>query len=243
MNVRLCLGFNAVLILGMLIAAAEEQSNSSKPSLLLQPAELQQKLNDKDLRILDVRSENDYAEAHIPGAVRVDVGDWKSLAASENGLHDAKRWAEKIGSFGIDGGTHVVVYGSNVTDTARIWWLLKYVGVTNVSILDGGWQWWTKIDRPVEESTPQVSAKVFTPKFQADRLAEIETVKNSLRAEQVKVVDTRSDGEFASGHIPDAVHLEWTHLLAENGRFKSPTELKRIFRDQGILPTETAVCY
>jgi thiosulfate/3-mercaptopyruvate sulfurtransferase len=243
MKTGLLVGFSTMLIFATQIVAADKGDNKPDVSILVEPDQLQKKLNDKNLRVLDVRSQNEYVKAHIPGAVRVDVGDWKSLAVAENGLHDAKGWTEKIGSLGIGSGTHVVVYGSKVSDTARIWWLLKYVGLENASLLNGGWEWWTKKDRPVEKSTPQASANEFKPKFQADRLAEIDSVKKSLKSEKVKVVDTRSDSEFAGGRIPDSVHLEWKHLLAEDGRFKTPTQLRELFRKQGILPAETAVCY
>jgi thiosulfate/3-mercaptopyruvate sulfurtransferase len=232
-----------MLICATQIVAADKGDNKPDASILVEPEQLQKKLSDKNLRVLDVRSQDEYVKAHIPGAVRVDVGDWKSLAVAENGLHDTKGWTEKVGSLGITSGTHVVVYGSKVSDTARIWWLLKYVGVENASLLNGGWEWWTKKDRPVKNSTPQLSATKFKPEFQVDRLAEIDSVKKSLKSERVKVVDTRSDSEFAGGRIPDSVHLEWKHLLAEDGRFKTPTQLKEIFRKQGILPSETAVCY
>ena len=236
-------GFSAMLILATQITAADNGGNKPDVSILVEPDQLQKKLDDKDLRVLDVRPQDEYVKAHIPGAVRVDIGEWKSLALAERGLHDAKGWAEKVGSLGIGSGTHVVVYGSNITDTARIWWLFKYVGVENASLMNGGWQLWSQEDRPVESSTPQVSATKFQPEFQAGRLAEIDSVKKSLESESVKVVDTRSDSEFAGGRIPDSVHLEWKHLLAEDGRFKTPAQLQEIFRMQGIQPAETAVCY
>jgi len=227
--------------------AAAEKADKTDASVLVEPDQLEKKLNDKNLRVFDVRSQDEYAKGHIPGAVRVDVGDWKSLAVADNGLHDVKGWSEKVGSLGITNGSHVVVYGGRPSNSARIWWLLKYVGVKNASILDGGWEWWTKKDRPVESSTPHINATKFKPEFQADRLAEIDSVKKSvkksLKSQKVKVVDTRSDGEFADGRIPDAVHLEWKHLLAEDGRFKTKAELKELFRKHGIQPTETAVCY
>ena len=235
-----------LLICAMTVLAVDKDNakeTERNASLLIEPDQLQKKLNDKTLRVLDVRSQIEYAKAHIPGAVRVESGDWKNLAVAENGLHDAEGWAKRVGSLGVTSDTHVIVYGSKVSDSARIWWLLKYVGVKNASLLNGGWEWWTKKDRPVESSTPDISPSRFEPQFQADRLAEIDSVKKSLDTENVKVVDTRSDGEFADGRIPDSIHLEWTHLLSEDGRFKTTQQLNSLFRKQGILPAETAVCY
>jgi len=211
--------------------------------LLIEAEQLEKKLNNNNLRILDVRPQAEYDKAHIPGAVRVDVRDWRNLAVKDNGLHDASAWAEKVGALGITRDTVVVVYGRRVSNTARIWWLLEYVGMKNALILNGGWEWWTRNNRVVDTSTPQVEATKFKPEFQADRLAEIDSVKKSLKSQSVTVVDTRSDSEFAAGRIPDAVHLEWKHLLAQDGRFKTPMQLKSLFRTRGIMPSETAVCY
>jgi thiosulfate/3-mercaptopyruvate sulfurtransferase len=211
--------------------------------MLVEPAQLQKQLNDPNLCILDVRSTDEYSKGHIPGAVRVDAGDWRTLATADGGLHDAKGWSEKLGSLGITSKSHVVVYGGQLTDSARIWWLLKYVGVGDVSLLNGGFEPWAKHDRPTETSPPKIAATEFTPKFQADRLAEIDTLKKSLKSDKLKVVDTRSDDEFANGRIPNAAHLEWKELLAEDGRFKTTMQLQELFRKRGIMLDETAVCY
>lgn len=219
--------------------------------MLVEPAWLQKNLGDPNLRIVDGRSKDKYAEGHVPGAVRVDVGEWKALALKEGGLHDTKAWSKKVGRLGVNRETQVVVYGGPVPNTARIWWLLKYVGLEDVSILNGGWDWWTKQDSPTETRSPKIAASTFEPEFQADRLEEIDTLKKSLKAEKVKVVDTRSTGEFTGkvvrgergGHIPGATHLEWKELLADDGRFKTKKQLKELFRKRGILPDETAVCY
>jgi thiosulfate/3-mercaptopyruvate sulfurtransferase len=72
--------------------------------------------------------------------VPVNVKSWQDQGKKEGGFHDAKAWGEKVGELGITHDSHVVVYGSNLTDTARIWWTLKYLGHQNVAILNGGWQ-------------------------------------------------------------------------------------------------------
>jgi thiosulfate/3-mercaptopyruvate sulfurtransferase len=94
-----------------------------------------------------------------------------------------------------------------------------------------------------------VEAVKFEPKFQADRLEEIDALKKGVGSGAVTVVDTRSRDEFTGkdirgkrgGHIPGAKHLEWKELLAEDGRFKSPEQLRALFRQRGIVPEQTAV--
>ena len=201
------------------------------------------------MRILDSRSADDYASGHIPGAVPVDVKAWQELGRRDGGFHDAEAWSAKAGQLGIHHASQLVVYGSNLTDTARIWWTLKYLGLQDVRILNGGWPAWIREQRPIDKDRPVVQATKFEPKFQADRLEEIDSLKRSVDAGAVTVVDARSKEEFTGeqvrgergGHIPGAKQLEWKELLAEDGRFKTPDELHNLFRQRGITPEQTAV--
>jgi thiosulfate/3-mercaptopyruvate sulfurtransferase len=179
----------------------------------------------------------------------VDVKGWQELGKKDGGFHDAEAWGERVGQLGLSHDSRVVVYGSSLPDTARVWWTLKYLGLNNVAVLDGGWQLWSKEKRPGETSSPVVEAVKFEPRFQADRLEEIDALKKGLGSGAVTVVDTRSRDEFTGrevrgkrgGHIPGAKHLEWKELLAEDGRFKTPEQLRALFRGRGIEPGQTAV--
>jgi len=211
--------------------------------MLIETKQLNSILADRNLRVLDTRSSEEYAEGHIPGAVHVDVGDWKSLAISDRGLYDQAGWDRKLGAVGITSDSRVVVYGDRLTDSVRIWWLLKYVGVNDVALLNGGWKTWETSAGSVTTSTPTLKTTTFHSKFQASRLVEMESLKNSLGTPKLKVVDTRSDREYSDGRIPGSVHLEWTELVNEDGRFKTKAQLRELFRNRGIVPGETAVCY
>jgi thiosulfate/3-mercaptopyruvate sulfurtransferase len=218
-------------------------------AMLIEPAGLKQKLRQPGLRILDARPRSEYDKGRIPGAAWVDVKRWQEQGRKEGGLHDAKAWGEMVGSLGIDHDFHVVVYGGNITDTARIWWSLKYLGLQKVTLLNGGWQLWVKANHPTEIVRSDVATVKFEPKFQTDRLEEIDSLKKAIKAGEVTVVDARSADEFTGkdirgrrgGHIPGAKHLEWKELLKEDGRFKSPQQLRALFRERGIHPEQTAV--
>jgi thiosulfate/3-mercaptopyruvate sulfurtransferase len=220
-------------------------------ALLTEPADLHKRLNDTGLRILDTRAKADYAKGHIPGAVWVDVPAWQKLGKANAGFRNAQAWSDQVGRLGVSNGTRVVVYGSRLPETARVWWTLKYLGNEDTAILNGGWEAWLKEGRPVTTAIPEVTQIRFEPRFQAGRLEEIDALKQAVRAEKAKVVDTRSADEFTGkevrgkqgGHIPHATHLEWKELLAKDGRFKTREELRELFRKRGILPDDTAVCY
>jgi thiosulfate/3-mercaptopyruvate sulfurtransferase len=233
------------------LKAAEENSEDSTAAMLVEPAELKELLESPDVRILDTRPKEEYAKGHVPGAVLVDVKAWQALGKTEGGFRNAKAWGELVGRLGIARESTVVLYGSRLPDTARVWWLLKYVGVNDVRLLNGGWDAWSKAKLATTIDTPTVEAVVFEPEFQADRLEEIDSLKESLKGGDAKIVDTRSADEFTGkqvqgergGHIPGATHLEWSELLAADGRFKTKGELQELFKERGILPDDTAVCY
>ena len=233
---------------------SQSLGSTEKPgtgTMLIEPAELRKKRHEPGLRILDTRPLSEYTKSHVPGAVLVDVKNWQEQGKKVGGLNDAKAWGEKVGQLGIGHDSKVVVYGSNLTDTARIWWTLKYLGLREVAILDGGWQAWVEEMGPTENATAMIDSLPFEPKFQADRLEEIGSLKRCVQTGKVKLLDTRSADEFSGkevrgkrgGHIPGAQLVEWKELLAKNGRFKSPEQLRELFRQRGITPDQAAVTY
>jgi len=217
--------------------------------MLVQADELRAAIDRSDLRLIDTRAADDFAKGHIPGAVRVETKDWQKLATRDGGLQDGAAWAELVGRLGVTADTRVVVYGAGLTDTARIWWMLKYLGHPDVAILDGGWDRWVNLQLPTDTAIAEVAATKFAPRFESDRLAEIDPLKDGVEAGNVTVVDARSAKEFTGedargprgGHIPGAKHLEWKELLTADGRFKSPEQLRALFRERGIQPEQTAV--
>lgn len=235
-----------------LMLAAVNVSRAAEPiGLLVTPADLQERRGEARLRVLDVRSQQEYAAGHIPGAIRVDVGVWKDLALSEDGLTSANVWSQQVGLLGIDNETNVVVSGGNPTNATRVWWTLKYVGVEHAGILDGGWEAWRDAGAPVQRTITQVKAAEFKPEFQADRLADISDVQSVLKDQTATIIDTRSNGEYAGtrgsgprlGHIPGAVHQEWTNFVTADGRFKPVAEIKTLLSRQGLTPRTNTITH
>ena len=271
---RRCALLSALLAAGPLLAAgctpktgskttAPASTKSSPPAgakttpgtrpigLLVEPAELKTRLDEDNLRIVDVRPAADYKAGHIPGAVHVDVADWKRLSLSKDGLHNKDAWAERIGTLGITAKTNVVVYGGHPTSATRIWWTLKYVGVDRVGVLNGGWNMWKAFAGKSSSAIPNVTKTDFVPKFQTKRLAEIGDLKSSYKSDDVVLVDARSAVEFngtggpgtRKGHIPGAKRIEWSDLLDPGGVFKSKKRLQADLFAQGLRRGKTIVTY
>jgi len=50
---------------------------------------------------------------------------------------------QPIGGLGVGRGSKVVVYDAICSkDAARVWWILRYWGLDDVRLLNGGWKGW-----------------------------------------------------------------------------------------------------
>jgi thiosulfate/3-mercaptopyruvate sulfurtransferase len=237
----------------LLALPADEPAKSyPRPELLVEPAELAKWANEAKVRVLDARSKEQYAKGHVPGAAWVDHDDWSRAFAKSQ---DFDEWSKRLDKIGIDPGTRVVVYDDNLSkDAARIWWILRYWGVKDVRLLNGGWKGWLaaagdeSTDAPAEVKRGSAD---FTA--QKPRLTTKDDLLKMLKDRPPQIIDARSTGEFCgdeasgnkrAGAVPGAVHLEWSDLLdKKSGRFKSADELAKLFKDAGIDPTKPAVTY
>ncbi|MEA2605644.1 MAG: molybdopterin synthase sulfurtransferase [Chloroflexota bacterium] len=138
----------------------------------------------------------EYAEGHIPGALYLDTNwlenpiDWNRRTPAE--LDAAVR------SLGITSDTTVVVYGRDTVGDANEKWpgrragqiaatralmILRYAGVEDVRLLDGGYDWWVRAGYPVEtiqrEPSPVESFGVAIP-LRPEVIVDIDEAKQIL---------------------------------------------------------------
>ena len=231
---------------------AADEDAAPPLGILISVDDLKKRIADNNLRIIDVRPVASYLKGHIPGAVPVNVAQWKQQGFAEEGFHNTEAWSSLLQPLGIDReSTNVVVYAENPTSATRIWWTLKYLGVEHAAVLDGGWKHWQAADGETSDLATEVRPVDFEPWFQPQLLAEIEDLKELVEAAEVTIIDTRSTDEFTGaggpgtrkGRIPGAKHIEWKELLAEDGRFKSKDELKKLFAERGVTNDKPAVTY
>ena len=166
-----------------------------RAELLLEPTALGKPGVAERFVILDARTQKAFAEDRIPGARWVDEDAWAK--AFDSGA-DAEGWSDRIGGLGIDRTSKVVVYdGSRFKHAARIWWILRFWGVDDVRLLNGGWLGWTAAGLPVERDRPRAPApKMFTAVPQAKRLATKGQLFDALKDKSLQIVDARSEAEF-----------------------------------------------
>jgi thiosulfate/3-mercaptopyruvate sulfurtransferase len=225
-------------------------------ALLVEPAWLEPRLADPNLRVIDgswylpamkrdARAE--YAAAHLPGAVFLDLStDLADVRAPlRNTVAAPDALARTFAARGIGSDHHVVVYdGLGGYSAGRIWWTLRYAGHANVSLLDGGFPRWRAEGRPVTSEVPAQPPARFAAMPRPDLLRSKADVLRVLREGGAQIVDARSAARFRGtgeehtkhvGHIPGSHSVPYdASLTGDPPRFKSPTELREIYARAGV---------
>ena len=235
--------------------------NSSASAPLIQVAELAALCGHHDLVLVDCRFDlqapeaghQAYLEAHIPGASYAHLErDLSGPPATDHGRHPLPtptQLCSLFGALGITAGLRVVVYDdSGGMVAARLWWMLRYMGHSDVALLDGGWQRWVNTGGACASGEERGHTRRFTGTPRTDRLVTVEEV-----AQGAQLVDARAAPRYRgevepldphAGHIPGAHNHCWQNNLADDGRFAARDTLLRQWHDSlGILPDSATVHY
>ena len=230
----------------------EPKSQPKSAAVLMTFDALQERLNGPSLRLLDARPRADYVKAHIPGALWVDIKAVEKLAARSGGLEDKNAWEAWIASLGITPQTEVLIYDAHrQLDAARLWWLLSYLGVEKVGLIDGSFPLWQRQGRPVATEIVKVDLKPFRVAFRTARHATRSEVLEAMKAKSAQIIDARSAPEYTGtqlrskrgGHIPSACSLEWANLVDQDGRFLDETALRAKLERSGVKSGEPVITH
>ena len=214
---------------------------------LISPEELLQRIDDPRLRLADVRwwlsdpdrGRRDYADAHLPGAVFVDV-DADLVGTSGPGRHplpSPTTFTARMASLGFGDEDTIVAYDdAGGTIAARLWWMLDVLGHPDVSVLDGGIQEWSAIGGPLTNVAPDYPPATLSLRDAWSRTIDRETL--SQRLGSVSVLDGREAARYrgdeepidpVAGHIPTARSLPTESNLGADGRLLPPSILRERF--------------
>ncbi|MBS0293031.1 MAG: sulfurtransferase [Proteobacteria bacterium] len=235
-----------------LFAAAAHFAWGAQP--LLTPAELSaQVAQSQPLRVIDIRDPASYGAQHIPGAVSAPYGKWRGPAGNPGELLDQAQFTELVQSLGLTPATHAVVVstGADATDfgaAARVYWTLKFLGLKELSILNGGMKAWTDAKLEQDAAVPKVLRSSYQPQADASLLATREDVSQHVRLNNAALVDSRPDAFYQgkvrapaaklAGTLPGAQQLEYTQWFVPGtstfvDRAKAQKIAAQVKRDQG----------
>lgn len=242
-----------------LVIAPELYKNGE--DIFITPAQLKEKLGNKDLVILDGSHPKGYAKGHIPGAISIG---FKGLCRSEGKpgvplwgtILPKDRLTEKLQSLGITNDSLIVAYSDTFKGPGaggRAVWQLRMAGLKNVKLLYGGLPTWKLLDYELttEVQKPTPSTGLVLADYATENNAPMNYVKENLSKTVFIDVRTKKEftgqdtsrGEARGGHLPGAKWLEWTVFLNKDGTPKPPEDIKALMANVGVKPEDDFVLY
>ena len=232
---------------------------------------LERELGAADLRIVDcsvpskVHDEGgfelnsglaEWEEGHIPGSRHVDL--LEDLSDTESEIRLMRPAPERIASvmegMGVGDGDRVVLYDSDVNMwAARVWFLLRSIGVDSAAILDGGFPAWRSEGRPIASgSEPLPERASLTVKPRAGVFVDKEDVIAALEDPSVCLIDALQPETFRGersdygrpGHIPGARNVPFASLVdPAPQRYLPPEDLRARFAETPALEADRVITY
>ena len=232
-----------------------------------------------------------FDEGHIEGARFANLETDLASAPGTGGRHplpDPDTLTRQLAVWGVNNDSHVVcVDQNNGAFAARMWWLLRWLGHANVSVLDGGLDAWQQCGFPLSttQSDSELKSELSLELSLAPSLEFSSQIGDFTRREpltrtvsafdlegdQWTITDAREPrryrGEFepidpVAGHIPGAINTPFMENLSladqstenqsmenqsmekgSSARFKTSSELKKMFGNHGLTDASNVACY
>lgn len=237
----------------MLLALLLQASVYAHPEQLVDTAWVAAHAHDANVRIVDMR-QSGYADGHVPGAVYLSPVAIRDAKAPPTFLPTPGAFEQMMSKLGIGDGTRVIVYDERGgLYAARLWWILNYFGHSNVALIDGGWIKWTAENRPKTTDAAPAGAATFTARPHPEMVATASDVMAGIGKPGITIVDARTVAEIEgrdlrgirrAGFIESSVPVYWEDLLDPQAKtFKPADEIRKIYRDRGILPSKQVIAY
>jgi thiosulfate/3-mercaptopyruvate sulfurtransferase len=185
-----------------------------------------------------------YLTGHIPGAHYLDLDkDLSGLKTGKNGRHPLPQkthLVEKLAQLGLQQNQTVVVYDAQDSMfAARAWWLLRWLGHTQVQVLHGGLPAWLRAGLPLSTQQPVCMygnfSHISTSSMPTIDVATLLDKVCTPNKQVARIIDARAPDRFhgenetldaVGGHIPGAYNRYFRDNLTEQGYFKPSAQLR-----------------
>lgn len=226
------------------------------PKTLVSTDWLAAHLHDPDLRILDASwhmadtgrdARAEYEAGHIPSARFFDIDDISDHRSDlPHMAPPVEKFMSRLRKLGVGDGHQVVVYdAAGLFSAARVWWLFKLMGKSDIAVLDGGLPKWRAEGREIEDLPPMIRDRHMTVRRQNGLVRDVTQVARAAKLNDHEIVDARSPERFAgkapepreglrAGHIPGAKNLHYRTLLNDDGTLKDDAALRAAFEAAGV---------
>lgn len=225
--------------------------------LLIESGQLEKELGSDDLLIIDVSCTREcYDQGHVPGAIFLDYRRlFSGSAPVPNKIPTVEQLSALFSELGLTRDTHVVAYDDEGGGWAgRLLWTLEVMGHSRYSYLNGGILAWRADGKPQQQEATQPVAS----HYQADYINLVERIScdelaGKIGEDNFAVWDARSRGEYdgtsvkaeRGGHVPTAVHFEWTDAMDKDHelRIRDMAELITELENKGLTVDREIATY
>ena len=235
----------------------------TNPDALVDTDWLEQNLSDPGIRVVEVDEDtNAYEKGHIRGAV---AWNWNTDLHAETGRDyvDQEGLSRLLQQAGVGDDTTVILYGGNNNwFAAYAYWILRYLGFSNVRLLNGGRKKWELESRELTGEVPSYDATSISVSESVDagiRAMRDDVLSRVRDAGTSHFIDVRSPEEYRGeklapdhlpqeqaqvpGHIPGAANIPWAKAADDDGTFKTADELRELYEGAGVTPDKEVIAY
>ena len=224
----------------------------TRDEILITATDLADRLTAPDPPLVIALTEPEsWAAGHIAGSQQID---WTELELGQTTPEAVAAWEEttraQLGGLGITPDTDVVIYDGGTLFAARLWWVLDYFGHETKRILDGSLPAWVAAGQAISTEAPSTTTPDAAPgdypaNADENRLATLEQVVMALDDPMVAIIDARTADEYAAGHIPGAVNVNYPVNAAPDDpkTYLSGEDLLGLYADVGVTPDQLVIPY
>jgi thiosulfate/3-mercaptopyruvate sulfurtransferase len=232
----------------------------SNPETLVTTSWVAEHVNDPKVKIVEVDVDTAaYDRGHVRNAIgwnwQTDLND-----RVRRDVVDPRTFAELNRAAGIRDDDTVIFYGDN-NNWFAAWalWQFKYHGHKDARLMNGGRKKWELEKRELVNERPSFPRSNYAiPATDEKVRAYRDEVVGALKTGKINLVDVRSPDEFSGkviappgmtetaqrgGHIPGARNIPWAKTANDDGTFKSPGDLRKLYADAGVEFSKPTIAY
>lgn len=189
------------------------------------------------VRIVDVRKKEEYIKGHIKTAVSLPLAE---LLSND----DPESIIKILNKLGISDDTPVVIYDDTFGALAsRVAWSFKFVGHSNVALLEVTYDNWKKLGLEIERKSNRYPKTSHSMNIDYSIFADAEYIENAQNDKNKIIIDSRERLNFLTEHIPNSKNIPYTMLRSETSILRNPSELKRFMENRGIDSNNEIITY
>lgn len=183
-------------------------------------------IKEPNVIVIDTRPAADYLKTHIDGAIGLDVTTLCNNNPVEGTLKPTSELASILGKNGISANSKIVLYCKTGINAGRMYWILKHLGVNDVSILDGNMDAWFAARKPITKNAKKLEPVTFTATVNNSILVDKAYVNSKINT--AILIDTRKKEDYDAGKIGNAINISAESLL-NGSKLKTIADLNTAF--------------